>query len=403
MFDPSSLSQPLPIDDMNIDAQAKEDFFGISPAPQAEDAPKKHLNMSYFGDNPPPAPPPPLRRPLPPPLHSAPPPPLRPLPPLPPIGGESVERPLPPPAQPYGVPGQGMGRMPVEPRAMPPQPNPIASRPQQAPQPQAGVQAARRATGREHGMAFMAVPIAVTLIIGGALYALQFGSMQKQLESMTAMKNQVEGELGALAGRIAKIEQNTENQEGDSLQSLKAQLAETASNLEAKIALLESGVSTVQNEEGMVSYVSRHGFRIAYPSYFHLDPFIEKYPTVSESQTSGENKFVLTNPSSEIEIKITVWLDGSMTKSLGEWINSLDDVSRVSDTTINGKPAEKVFRTLKDGTTNVSLYYVENGKGVVFSQNMKGSTFPDAFDAIVSSFKFMAPPVFGAPLTNSQS
>ncbi len=398
MFDPSSPSpspsplQPLPMDDMNIDAQGEDQSLGNPrvqfnsvSAPQADDAPKKHLNMSYFGDNPPPSsplPPPPLRRPVPPP------PPLRPS--------------LPPP-QPYGLPGQGMGRMPVEPRAMPPQPSALAPRPQQIPPPQGGVHMARHAGGREHGMVFMAIPIVVALIVGGAVYALQFGSMQKQLESITAMKNQIDGELSALAGRVAKIEKSTENQEGDSLQSLKAQFEETVSGLEAKIASLESGASATGNEDGMISYVSRHGFRIAYPSYFHLDPFIEKYATLSEAQTSEGNKLVLTNPASQNEIKITVWLDGSMTKSLGEWISSLADVSRVSDTTINGKPAEKVWRTLKDGTTNVSLYYVENGKGVVFSQNMSGSTFPDAFDAVANSFKFMAPPAFGTPLTNSQS
>lgn len=287
---------------------------------------------------------------------------------------------------------------------MPPQPMPASVRAKQETPPYAGGKDSHRESGIGHGIMLIAIPIVVAFIVGGAVYALQFEAMQKQQTSITAMNNQLGTEISGLVARVSEIEKKTQNTEGDSLQTMKAQLEETISALETKMSALEAGASDMYREEGMVSYMSRHGFRIAYPSYWHAYPFIEKYPTVPDAQVAGLNKFVLTSYVDETaskvpadEIKITVWVDGNMTKTLGEWVGSLGDVLRVSDTSVGGKPAEKVWRTLKDGSTSVAVYYAENGKGVIFSPNSANSPHMNTFDAIVSTFRFISPQLSATP------
>ncbi|MBU1730627.1 hypothetical protein KJ557_03750 [Patescibacteria group bacterium] len=153
-------------------------------------------------------------------------------------------------------------------------------------------------------------------------------------------------------------------------------------------------------QAGMLRYQSSHGFSIDYLANWRYDSTIEKYGSVGEAEKVSGNHFSIYsypvnnsyNPGAPVpqnEIKIETSVSSNVHRSLDEWINSLalENVLRTESISINGKSAKKILYGGEMGSI-LSIYYLDDGRKVIFTAYPSDTKYSQEFDAIVKTFRF---------------
>lgn len=155
---------------------------------------------------------------------------------------------------------------------------------------------------------------------------------------------------------------------------------------------------------GENTYESRHGFKIDYPEGWRLATYMDIYPTLREAERVGGNYFQIMNyPEDDPGIdnprvfpkdtlKIEAWVYPVYHGTLGQLITQTKGVTKLENFTIDGKKAKKVWRRIDkgmfEGEEALSVYFVDNGKKVIFVCYPTYTSLSKEFDRIVGSFRF---------------
>jgi hypothetical protein len=153
------------------------------------------------------------------------------------------------------------------------------------------------------------------------------------------------------------------------------------------------------------SYESEHGFKIDYPEGWYLETFMDIYKTLREAERVGGNFFQITSYPAEgarsesqhlfsrDTLRIDGWVYPGYNGTLGQLITQTKNVTKLENFTIDGKKAKKVWMKAEDsgsfGEDEVlSIYFVDEGKKVIFVCYPLYSSLMDKCDEIIGSFRF---------------
>ena len=153
------------------------------------------------------------------------------------------------------------------------------------------------------------------------------------------------------------------------------------------------------------TYESKHGFKIDYPQGWHVETFMDIYKTLRDAERVGGNFFQITSyPADDAQsdsqymfprdtLRVDGWVYPGYNGTLGQLITQTRDVTKLENFTIDGKKAKKVWRKTGDGSSLgddqvLSIYFVDDGKKVIFICHPLYSSLMDMCDEIVGSFRF---------------
>lgn len=153
------------------------------------------------------------------------------------------------------------------------------------------------------------------------------------------------------------------------------------------------------------TYRSVHGFKIEYPQGWHLRTFMDIYKNLGDAERTGGNFFRITsypeddarsqspNIINRDQLRVEGWVYPGYNGTLAELITGTKNVTKIEDLSVGGKKAKKVWRLSEDpgalGDSHVlSVYFVDEGKKVIFTCYPSFSTLLKECDKIVGSFRF---------------
>ena len=161
----------------------------------------------------------------------------------------------------------------------------------------------------------------------------------------------------------------------------------------------------VVNAEAESTYESKHGFKIDYPDGWHLETFMEIYENFRQAERVGGNFFRITSyPEDDArsqsrhlfsrdELRVDVWVYHGYNGTLGQLVTETEGITKLENFTIDGKKAKKVWRKAEDESTLeddqiFSIYFVDEGKKVIFVCSPSYSSQIRKCDEIAGSFRF---------------
>lgn len=133
---------------------------------------------------------------------------------------------------------------------------------------------------------------------------------------------------------------------------------------------------------------------------------MEIYKTLSEAQRAGGNFFRITsypeddaridspNIYSREQLRVEGWIFPGYNGTLAELITGTGGITKLEDFKVGGKKAKKVWRLAEDtsalGDDQVLwVYFVDDGKKVIFTCYPSYSSLLKECDRIVGSFRFV--------------
>ena len=167
------------------------------------------------------------------------------------------------------------------------------------------------------------------------------------------------------------------------------------------LALFLTGPAFTEQEK---TYQSRHGFKIDYPKGWRVVTYMDIYETLREAERTGGNYFqIMSYPEDDARtlsphffprdtLKIEAWIYPVYNGTLGQLVTETKGVTKLENFTIDGKKAKKVWRQVDEGPLEgdelLSIYFVNDGKKVIFICYPTYTNLSGEFDKIVGSFRF---------------
>lgn len=159
-----------------------------------------------------------------------------------------------------------------------------------------------------------------------------------------------------------------------------------------------------RQDNSTITYRSRHGFKIDFPKSWRLETHMEEYESLGEAEKGGGNYFSIMSYQEDDPrikgfhffpadtVKIDVWVFTEYDKSLAELITETKGITKIDDFTIGGKKAKKVWQRidpemLDEGEVH-SIYFVDQGKKVIFTSYPEYTSMREQFEEVVGSFRF---------------
>jgi len=176
-------------------------------------------------------------------------------------------------------------------------------------------------------------------------------------------------------------------------------------NLAPIVILLALILACAEKSFADNTYKSEHGFEIDYPEGWHLATFMDIYKTLREAERVGGNFFRITSyPADDARsegthmfsrdtLRVDGWVYPRYKGTLGQLITQTKNVTKLENFMIDGKKAKKVWRKTEGGSSLgddevLSIYFVDEGKKVIFICYPSYSSLGGKCDEIVGSFRF---------------
>lgn len=159
-----------------------------------------------------------------------------------------------------------------------------------------------------------------------------------------------------------------------------------------------------KKEQPVETYESRHGFKVDYPEGWRLETQMEGYGSLEDADRDGGNYFAIMSYGQDDPrmegfhyfpadtLKVEVWVFPNYKDTLAKMITNAKGVTRIDDFTIDGKKAKKVWQSVDEEAPEAgeiySIYFVDDGKRVIFMCYPEYTSMTDKFEEIAASFRF---------------
>ena len=226
--------------------------------------------------------------------------------------------------------------------------------------------------------------IITALLVGGVIIYISTNKRETALEDTTALEAQKFGALQKEVENLKKINENLQLE------------------LKAKTIIPPATDGGIAVNATWTRFTSKHGFMFNYEKNWLLsDTTIEKYATIAAAEKESGNHVAveylgpLNTPVSakgfaKNQVKAELWVYENFGKTLDQWLSGMTDI--LEKTTYDTPEARSVAKVIFKGTMgsekDLSYFYVEGKKAVRFNVYPENSDWLKQAEAVVNSFKF---------------